>query len=738
MTPEETHVLLYGDVNCNIIDGSSIWLLSTAEVLTRAGARVTVLLKSELRNRRIVDAVDALPGVDVVDPWTGEPSGEDDDRSLPPRRAAQILARLAEERRADVILCRGLLVCSYLVTNPTAADRLWAYVTDVPRRREDAAAHERLASVAREARHVLAQTEDARSHLEAMVPEACGKTLLLTPMVPDDVFRGPVPAASYDAGEPLRLVYSGKFAKDWRTLEMPRLPGALSAHGVRAELTMIGDKVQSDRVDQTWAGRMRVAAEGQEGSPAVRWTGGLPRAEALDLAREHHLGLGWRTSALDDSLELSTKLLEYAALGVPPVVNRTAAHEALLGADYPFLVDGSVTDVLSLATNPDLHARAAERAREAVRPYSMTAAAERLRTYLGRYVPHRRDPDATPTRVVLAGHDLKFASDVLDALLMRPDLFDVRVDLWESLHRHDEQRSRELLEWADVVFCEWAGPNSVWYAGRMRPDQRLVVRFHGFEIRGPWIEDLEAAAVDEVVFVSDHYRRHVVAALGWQDVTTSTVPNSVDFVDFSRPKLSGAEWRLGLVGAVPMLKRPDRALDLLEELLLQDECFVLHIRSRAPWDYPWEWTKPAQRDAYEVLMDRVESRELVDHVVLEDFGSDMASWYRKIGWILSPSTRETFHMATLEGMASGCVPVVWRRAGAPDIFGSKWVVDDTAAAVQRVRDGLTGQRHALWSAAARDQRDHDMVRQRSHWWRLLTGGTWPTRESEPAKTVGRL
>ena len=38
--------LLYGDMDLNIIDGSTVWVQSMAELLARAGCAVTLVLKS--------------------------------------------------------------------------------------------------------------------------------------------------------------------------------------------------------------------------------------------------------------------------------------------------------------------------------------------------------------------------------------------------------------------------------------------------------------------------------------------------------------------------------------------------------------------------------------------------------------------------------------------------------------------------------------------------------------------
>ncbi|MDK7243625.1 hypothetical protein, partial [Neisseria subflava] len=87
----------------------------------------------------------------------------------------------------------------------------------------------------------------------------------------------------------------------------------------------------------------------------------------------------WRAPALDLSLEISTKVLESCAVGVPPLLNRTVAHEELLGADYPLFVDGvrdSARDVAAriAAARHDLPALS-RRVVEAAAPYRMAARA---------------------------------------------------------------------------------------------------------------------------------------------------------------------------------------------------------------------------------------------------------------------------------------------------------------------------------------------------------------------------
>ena len=169
------------------------------------------------------------------------------------------------------------------------------------------------------------------------------------------------------------------------------------------------------------------------------------------------------------------------------------------------------------------------------------------------------------------------------------------------------------------------------------------------------------------------------------------IPNMVDTADFLRPKESGAEFRLGMAGMVPWFKRPDRALAILAALLDRDDRYSLHIRSRHPWEYDWFWNgRVGEQDAYRQFYSRLrEDPRLRSRVAFEEYGPDMASWFRRIGICLSPSHRETFHVAPLEGAASGAVPVFLERPGAAEIFDSRWVFANPAAAADFIHATAT-------------------------------------------------
>lgn len=705
-------VLLYGDVDLNVLDGSAVWLGSMAETWVAAGAEVHVQLKAHERRDVLTAGLRALAGVTLHEARP-EPGKDQMDRP----RAVEVLEELAERVHPDVVMVRGIHLCAEAARRGVFPGRLWSYVTELGYPATSAAPvnMKTVREVAAASRVMLAQTEDARAVLEAFVPEAAGRTLVLTPMIPDSLVSSAAQARAHgeaaahsDAGRPLQLVYTGKFARDWRTDLMPALVPALAGHGVPAHLTMVGDKVHHEKADATFNGRMHALM--QTPDAGVTWAGGVPRAEALDRTARADVALSWRSPALDVSLEMSTKVLESCALGVPPVLNRTAAHERLLGADWPLFVDphtDSVEGVARLLAHARPHLGSlAERAVAAAAPYRVSARAEVLRGYVDRMVPGRV-PGAAPAargaaggrplRVLVAGHDLKFAGELLDLLRAHPGV-ELRIDVWAGLHRHDESASREHVAWADVVLCEWAGPNAVWYARHKRAGQRLVVRLHMFELRGAWLRDLDLDAVDTLITVSDHYRDLTVEALGADPARVRVIPNAVSVVDLSREPVAGAEFRLGLVGIVPLRKRLDRALDLLRILRAEDDRFTLHVRGRMPWEYRHEWHKPLQREGYLDLFARLGAEDLHRSVAFEPFGADMGTWLRRMGWVLSPSSVESFHLAPAEGMAAGAIPVIWDRPGAARVFGADLVHPDSEAAARWILE-LTqdAKRRREWS-----------------------------------------
>jgi glycosyltransferase involved in cell wall biosynthesis len=692
------NALVYG-VDLNIIDGSAVWAQSTVRALSLAGCRSRLVLKAPVRTERLIEPLGGLPGVTVVRPFEEKlvsAKGPD----LSPEQASHLLARLDADEPCDLLVVRGRAAVTQVVADGAFDERIWAYLTDIPQSAAEMTetARSDLARIAAACRRFLCQTEELRCFLETWVPEACGKSVLSPPAVPEPGFPLPERDRQHD---PLRLVYTGKFAPRWNTLPMTRLPSLLGERGVRAELHTVGDKIHNDRAHPEFKAEM---AQALRAAPGVHHHGGQPREEAMRIAADCDLGLGWRDPYLDASLELSTKLLEFGVLGLPIVLNRTPVHEALLGTDYPLYVPGAATladaaDAVAFAArDPEARRLAAERCRQAAGRYTLEAAADRWGSHLDRAFPPASPAVAArqqPLRVGVAGHDLKFITRLIDHWRALPGL-DVRVDAWPSIARHDSAASQDLADWADVVFVEWCGPAAVWYSHHKRRGSRLVVRLHRFEVTRPWPKQVDIEAVDQVVCICPQYARRTREYTGWPESKITVIPNWIDTAQLDRPKLPGARFRLGMIGMVPRLKRLDLGLDVLEKLRARDRRWHLSVKSKPPWQFSWVWSKPEERAHYDAVLRRVQTSPLLEGaVVFDSFGPDVPSWLRRIGHVLSTSDLEGSHVAVAESMASRAVPALLPWPGADEVYDRGWIHDSPEA----MADAIAGLEPDEWRSA---------------------------------------
>ena len=276
-------------------------------------------------------------------------------------------------------------------------------------------------------------------------------------------------------------------------------------------------------------------------------------------------------------------------------------------------------------------------------------------------------------KIIVAGHDLKFAGSLIDEL--QANGFEVLIDKWESHTKHDEERSLAILGQADAVFCEWGLGNAVWYSNHVEPHQKLVVRVHSQELFRPYLKQIATSSVDKFIFVGELIRSAAVISHGVPRAKTIVIPNPVDTDALALPKTKEAEFGIGFVGIVPRSKRLDRALDVLEELQKTDTRFHLRIKGKTPEDYPWMANRPDEMEFYRTQYKRIEdmNQKRPGSVIFDGYGEDMADWYRNVGFVISTSDFESFHLTLADGAASEATSGSIAWPGADLIYPIDWL-----------------------------------------------------------------
>lgn len=336
---ERKRLAVYGDLDLNLVDGSSTWAASITQVLAGDDeADVDLFLKTPIRNTSVLRDLLGLVNVRLIEPPAG----------IARRQPVDAVDAILEEdagRGYDAVIMRGFVLAREATTRPALHGRLWLYLTDIPHRREDASPEQlqQLHDLAQGARLLLCQTPQLARHLTELVPAAAGKTRLLPPMVPDR--QASAPRQKRSGNQPLRIAYAGKFAPLWGIRELFDLVAKLRSEGLAIELHVFGDKIHNPPEAPDFRGYVKARLEGGDG---VIWHGALDRASVLDQMQGMDVGWAWRSPELEEcTLELSTKLLEYAVCGVPPILAPGPINVELFGTEYPlFATADSLRDVL--------------------------------------------------------------------------------------------------------------------------------------------------------------------------------------------------------------------------------------------------------------------------------------------------------------------------------------------------------------------------------------------------------
>ncbi|EUJ41862.1 group 1 glycosyl transferase, partial [Listeria riparia FSL S10-1204] len=283
-------------------------------------------------------------------------------------------------------------------------------------------------------------------------------------------------------------------------------------------------------------------------------------------------------------------------IGKPVLLRRTKMHEQLLGADYELFVDteADFLEKTQLALSDSaVYRRAAKTLYEASQYFTLEASYNRLKQLLWSY-------NKEPMNLLFASHDLKFMTDIIDYLQAQPWI-KVKIDHWSNHTEHDAAKSQELLEWADMIFCEWGLGNAVWYSKHKKPDQKLLVRVHAQEKRTqhPFHYNLEA--IDHIIAVCPFILEEMHRICQIPRHKMILIANTIDTEKLDRPKQANIDFNIGICGVIPKIKGLDQALDIFEQLWQTDNRYTLFIKGKLPKDVPWLMGRTAEREYYEAV-----------------------------------------------------------------------------------------------------------------------------------------
>jgi len=308
----------------------------------------------------------------------------------------------------------------------------------------------------------------------------------------------------------------------------------------------------------------------------------------------------------------------------------------------------------------------------------------RLKHLFSKKIYRQHNIDSHQKIVLIAGHDLKFIEEIIEKL--RDDNYRVLIDSWQGHNNHKARKSERLLNQADIIICEWCLGNAVWYSKNKLVHQQLIVRFHRQEIETDYPAIMDIHAVDKMIFVSNTFLQKAREKFSWKiNDKFIVIGNYTISQDNDLQKVNNSKFNLGIVGIVPKMKRLDRALDILEEIRKKDKRFQLFIKGKTAKDFPWMKDRPDDTKYFKEQNERIASSKYLQGAVhFDGYDKDMPKWYQKIGFVLSVSDFESFHLTIADGASTGAITIIIKWEGSNEIYPESWSLENIDEAAKKI------------------------------------------------------
>ncbi len=677
-------ILIYGDLDLNIIDGSSIWLVNLAKLLLEDKENyVDILLKKRIRNHILVGEIEKRYRIrllyvkNYIDNITEVDTGN----------IVKVLKTVDELRDYSCMIIRGTQVMERVASSDMIT-KVIPYLTDFCHDKDKMADTQKnfLKDLYRKVQAYFVQTQAMKEYLQDVLQVDGKKFHVLYPVV----FPG-----KRERQEPKTLVYAGKIAKNWNILELLNIMEKLKEKDPAVKLHFIGSKVNRDLADrkQEIFSRLRNADN-------IIFHGALPHSETERITKKCCLGYSFRSTEVDHdhSLEVSVKLLEYCHSGVPVVLRHTRMHEAILGEDYPLFVESEeecLEKILMAFHEPEVWARAEACLTRSADRFSVehiySNVAEALKVY-----PEKN------MRLLVSGHDLKFLRPMFPYFETE---FALEVQELDEYMEFSAKEAGEYIKRADIIWCEWLLTSAQWYSNHAYPHQSLFIRAHRFEVARKYGNNIDINRVTKIITVSYYWFEEFTRKFRIPAEKCTVVDNFINTGQYDKPKESDSRFHLALIGALPKRKGLDRAVELLKLLKKKDARYCLHVPGKRPEEFPNTWNVPEEREYYEQVYKKIRQDGLEDSVTFDGW-VEMTEFLRKIGYVLSLSDAkfpESFHVTPFEGMASGSVTAALRWEGIEYLYPEEVIMDSLEEMAEYI-DRLTNAPDAYAEAAAAGQK----------------------------------
>ncbi|MFJ8068607.1 hypothetical protein ACIQZD_06565 [Peribacillus sp. NPDC096447] len=379
-------VLLFGFIDMNSMDGSAVFLSSLASTIALdSNIEVDLLLASPVKRDILIQPLEKFDNITILNPFVDPFFSATDDEWVKKGVidfdiAEMLITHYWSQKGYDWLFVRSIETVEKIAKHKHIIKNTLVYATGLTHIGQDVDEEkfESIKNIYDQCAYFLCQTEEMCEFVIEILNlnKEKNKVSLLTPMIPN------IESAEGQTRLKNKLVYTGKFDPDWKTIPIITAFKELKREIPNLSLDVAGDKFKWVKDDSQFKEEAAYLLKNTDG---LTWYGALTRENAQQLIVNSDIGITWRSEEMDSSLELSTKLLEYGILRKAVIMNPTKMHIKLFGEDYPLyaVTEKDFRDTVKLAlSNKDIYEFAAKRMYQVSRQFLFSEAIKKLQVLL--------------------------------------------------------------------------------------------------------------------------------------------------------------------------------------------------------------------------------------------------------------------------------------------------------------------------------------------------------------------
>ncbi|EGU52129.1 putative glycosyl transferase [Vibrio orientalis CIP 102891 = ATCC 33934] len=208
---------------------------------------------------------------------------------------------------------------------------------------------------------------------------------------------------------------------------------------------------------------------------------------------------------------------------------------------------------------------------------------------------------------------------------------------------------------SDVIIVDWLNHNTNWVLENTSADKKVIVRIHSYEVLSFFPATINFGRIDGLIFISHGIRDMFLEMWGWllPDNMSTTVIDNIRCKKRVCPdasvSITGRGKTIGMMQYALPVKDFRFAFEVFKRVYEKDSEFRLLLCGQ---------TLAEMKSAENALL--LQEINSLPEGVVEELGyvTDVDSFFRRVGYMLSTSEREGSHESIIEGMAYGCIPVI--------------------------------------------------------------------------------